>query len=309
MVASNRIFFNFISENVDKYSRADSLEGQRAVLVELEETLRLLNSVDYVGAADDVSATRGIVWALNPENSAWAAAGLDAEQRTTWEAFRQSPTVAGAWTKLGVSAGLASFMHANNVNFPLYETWMKFYNVDASTPESERKEFLGEVLDFLKEPSVTPAQSSKWVAAGVRLRDVPVWKNRGFTPATAKKELESGVEVGGLGEESPIPGTTYPKIAKMAEQYGWVVKHDEQTRNRWRHCVKLETPGSTATVSFSPTGRLSYFECNGGAAQKMNELSGRPFVGVFFGGRGIRLLEQALEVGMTSTNADTSKVA
>jgi hypothetical protein len=295
MKVSNTMFYNFLSEALDRYSRADDDQKKHLVSVEIENTLRLLN--DLRGEPDEQGGTASgsVVWALDPQNAVWTAAGLNAAQRAEWEVFGQAPALAGEWVKMGVSPGLACLLRTNKVTPQLYRLWVEFYGVDASTNENDRKVFHQEILDFLGDSSVTPSQSKTWIAAGIALRDVPRWKRLGHTAATAKKELEKGVVLAELTDESPVPGTSYRKVAKVAQENGWVMGQVQVRAFRY-YAVELTKDDSKVKVQFSQTGRLSSIYASGKVAEVMNARDPRPYsyTHPYFHGRSYKTLEEVL---------------
>ena len=293
MNISNDTLYNFINESMSRFARCKDPDAKQAVLAGMEETLRLLNDLQGREEAEELSTSGNVVWALDPQNAPWAAAGVSPAERLGWKAYGVDAPAAGAWTKLGVSPGVACLFTNNRVTPTLYELWADFYKVDVSVPLDGQQDFLNEVMEFLAAHTTTPAQSKKWLEAGIPLRDIHQWKLLGQTPAGAKKKIEENVGLADLaGEEAPVPGTSYPKAMKMAEKAGWVAQPAEK-RGRYSS-VDFTKGGSKVAVRFSPTGRLSTFYASGDVAAAMNsqDSSAWNFGYKYFYGRGIKVLEE-----------------
>lgn len=295
MEISNNTLYNFLSEGLDRFSRAKETEAKQAVLLELENTLRVINTLSGVPEHKELSESGNVVWALDPSNAPWAAAGVPASDRLTWEAFNQPPVAAGEWHRLGVAPGMASLLATNKVTPALYKQWVEFYDIDTTQPPESQHAFFTEVMTFLAENTTTPPQSKTWLSVGVPLRDIPGWKLHGQTPAGAKKKLDAGVTLASLvGQESPVPGTSYAKVVKLADRHGWTI--DPPKTTSWYYTVELHKGSNKVGVRFSRTGRLSSVSASGDIAEVMTSKDPRSYNRGYryFHGRGYKTLEEIL---------------
>lgn len=200
------------------------------------------------------SPSSNVMYALNPETSAWAAINVPEEDVKIWQAFGYTPDYTKRWLNAGLTLTQA-MKWASSYNLKKYDPveiakWEQHMNLiepgevtrwlDNSIPTERAIEWTSngggyyDGTNWLKvfpetnatklyetyQTRMTISQVRPWVNKGILGEDIIAFIRKGYTPAAAKKALDAGITVETAVDRkkgAPIPGSSWKKIAAIVE--------------------------------------------------------------------------------------------
>jgi hypothetical protein len=228
-------------------------ERMSAALVALRDALLRFAPADENNDAE--TNAKKVLAAFDNDAQPWVQAGVPASRYLQWAVFGFNPKDAAAWERAGVPIEYALHFRGEKFDPQWWPTWQQVHDlaVDDPLPLMAQMFHLVRSAHTLK---LGPSKVNQWVEAGVRVDDIPVWFQAGYTPAKARAAMKKGVTVTQAAEQAaPIPGPTWTKVASQAKEAGWVLEGTQMVNDSyeatWKH-----PGGSHARALFSHRGEF-----------------------------------------------------
>lgn len=264
----------------------DSLSGVLSEINELTEPWRKANGTTTAPASQ-------VMYALNPDTSAWAALNVSSDDIKTWQMFGYTPEYAKRWIEAGLNLpqamkwaavyNLKNYDPAEIAKWETHNALLDPYEVirwlENAIPSERAIEWTlagGNYFDgnkWLKSfPDVNPTKLFQTYQSGMSISQLRPWieKNilgdavaqfvaKGYTPAAAKKVIDAGHTPETAPDKKngePIPGRSWKQIATVAARIPGL-KKDIKDNSHYFSC-ELTKPGldELIVIRFRKSGQF-----------------------------------------------------
>jgi hypothetical protein len=260
-----RLAFLKISEFMDAVTSGLGFDDVEAQAVALKKTFEILNTCDDAVLENDTvsDSSFDVLFALNPETSSWAAAGVKTDEVALWKSLDFSPEEARRWldenlsvsdaVRWARSSSVPYYMRRsidpdkvrdwNEKLFPAAEA-LQWVQLDISSDrvsvwvgcgggiESGRTwlttfpDVNPEVLYALSCSPLSVDTVKRYADSGVPVDQSLLFSQKGYTPGIAGKMVGKGETAETVKDRTgsePVPGKAWLKIKRAAIENMWSV--------------------------------------------------------------------------------------